>query len=175
VAWETCQTFSGSWGYYRDEETWKSVKQLLLLLVDTVSKNGNLLLNVGPTGRGTFDDRAQARLAGMGEWMRLHERAIYGCGPAPEDIPTPQDCRLTWNPKTKRLYVHLFNYPIRRLHLDNLADKVVYAQFLHDASELRVSKFHMDRYDGEMGNTLSLELPVVAPRVEVPVVELVLK
>ncbi|MFC1898665.1 alpha-L-fucosidase, partial [Candidatus Cloacimonadota bacterium] len=57
VPWETCQTFSGSWGYYRDEASWKSVRQLLVLLIETVSKGGNLLLNVGPTARGTFDER----------------------------------------------------------------------------------------------------------------------
>ena len=52
VVWEACQTFSGSWGYHRDEASWKSIGQLVRMLVDTVSKGGNLLLNVGPTGRG---------------------------------------------------------------------------------------------------------------------------
>ena len=50
VPWETCQTFSGSWGYHRDESSWKSVRQLVVMLIETVSKGGNLLLNVGPTG-----------------------------------------------------------------------------------------------------------------------------
>jgi len=53
--WETCQTFSGSWGYDRDESTWKSPAQLIELLIETVSKGGNLILNVGPTARGEFD------------------------------------------------------------------------------------------------------------------------
>ncbi len=86
VVWEACQTFSGSWGYHRDEESWKSVEQLVQMLIDTVSKGGNLLLNVGPTGRGEIDDRALERLAGMGEWMRRHGRSIYGCTQAPADI-----------------------------------------------------------------------------------------
>jgi len=60
VPWETCQTFSGSWGYHRDETTWKSVEQLVQMLIDTVSKGGNLLLNVGPTARGELDRRAMA-------------------------------------------------------------------------------------------------------------------
>lgn len=38
IPWETCQTFSGSWGYYRDEHTWKDNKQLLVLLIESVSK-----------------------------------------------------------------------------------------------------------------------------------------
>jgi len=59
VPWEVCTTFSGAWGYNRDESTWKDSKQLIEQLADCVSKGGNLLLNVGPTGRGTLDDRAQ--------------------------------------------------------------------------------------------------------------------
>ena len=95
MLWETCQTFSGSCGYNRDESTWKSVPQLVRMLIDTVSKGGNLLLNVGPTARGTFDDRALARLSGIGAWMKARSRSIYGCGPAPAGFQTPQDCRLT--------------------------------------------------------------------------------
>ncbi|MBQ4618402.1 MAG: alpha-L-fucosidase, partial [Clostridia bacterium] len=48
VTWEACQTFSGSWGYYRDEQTWKSPEMLIRMLVNTVSLGGNLLMNVGP-------------------------------------------------------------------------------------------------------------------------------
>jgi alpha-L-fucosidase len=90
VAWETCQTFSGSWGYYRDETSWKSTAQLLELLIESVSKGGNLLLNVGPTGRGVFDQRAQDRLKSMGAWMKFNKQInlwVYPgtkrvCGPA---------------------------------------------------------------------------------------------
>ncbi len=46
VTWEACQTFSGSWGYYRDEQTWKSPEMLIRMLVNTVSCGGNLLMNV---------------------------------------------------------------------------------------------------------------------------------
>ncbi|HYA48943.1 MAG TPA: alpha-L-fucosidase, partial [Burkholderiales bacterium] len=62
VPWETCQTFSGSWGYHRDESTWKSARQLIVMLIETVSKGGNLLLNIGPTARGSLDPRASDRL-----------------------------------------------------------------------------------------------------------------
>jgi alpha-L-fucosidase len=162
VVWEACQTFSGSWGYYRDEHTWRAVPELLRTLIDCVSKGGNLLLNVGPTARGTFDDRARARLAGMGEWMALHSRSVVGC--TQSDFPAPTDCRFTQN--GKRLYCHIFAWPFKHLHLDGLAGKVDYAQLLNDGSELRVS---------EAGDTLTIELPAVQPRVEIPVVEMWLK
>jgi len=170
IPWETCQTFSGSWGYYRDEYTWKSPAQLVELLVESVSKGGNLLLNVGPTARGTFDYRAQASLAAMGEWMKVNGRSVYGCTEAPAGLVAPPNTLLTWNPATNRLYVHLLVYPLDRINLAGLAGKVKYAQFLHDASEIR---FGPGR--GEGSGDLSLALPVRKPPVEIPVLEIFLK
>ncbi len=123
VIWEACQTFSGSWGYHRDEDSWKSLDVLIQMLIDSVSKGGNLLLNVGPTGRGEFDSRALDRLAGMGEWMKRHSRSIYGCTQAPDEFKAPQDCRYTFNPATNRLYLHIFAWPFRHIHLDNMAGR----------------------------------------------------
>lgn len=174
VVWEACQTFSGSWGYYRDEESWKSIEMLVQMLIDSVAKGGNLLLNVGPTGRGEFDERALDRLAGMGAWMKRHSRSIYGCTQAPSDIGCPQDCRLTYNPARNRLYVHVFAWPFQHLHLDGLADRVEYAQLLNDASELKM-RATAAQPDGEK-TTLTLELPIKKPaNAVVPVIELFLK
>lgn len=172
VPWETCQTFSGSWGYYRDENTWKDTKQLLDLLIESVSKGGNLLLNVGPTARGVFDERAQSRLKAMGDWMKWNSRSIYGCTQAPDEFQVPANCLLTYNPKTNRLYVHLLDYPLQSLTLPGYAGKVKYAQFLHDASEI---KFSQPTREGETSNDLKLSLPVIKPNVEIPVIELMLK
>lgn len=166
VVWEACQTFSGSWGYHRDESTWKSVDMLVKMLIDTVSKGGNLLLNVGPTGRGEFDERALNRLDGIGQWMKRHSRSIYGCTQAPEEFKCPQDCRYTYNPDTNRLYLHVFSWPFKHIHLDGMAGRVKYAQLLNDASEIT----YTDRQDG----LLTLNIPVNPPGVTVPVIELFL-
>jgi alpha-L-fucosidase len=176
VVWEACQTFSGSWGYHRDEQDWRSTEQLIQTLIDCVSKGGNLLLNVGPTGRGEFDERALDRLAGIGQWMKRHSRSIYGCTQAPEGIPTPQDCRLTWNPEKKALYVHIFAWPYKFLHLDGLAGKVEYAQLLNDGSQVQlgVDDWHAHHLNLTEG-VLTLQLPQQKPNVTVPVVELFLK
>ncbi len=160
VHWETCQTFSGSWGYYRDEITWKSNFTLIDLLSETVSKGGNLLLNVGPTSRGEFDYRAQDRLKAMGEWMHGNGRSIYGCGEAPEGFQAADSVTLTYNGKENRLYLHLLNYPEKVTA--NFMDKVKYAQFLHDGSELK--------YDEE-----GIFLPSLRPNQEIPVIEVFLK
>jgi alpha-L-fucosidase len=178
VPWETCQTFSGSWGYHRDEASWKSIRQLLVMLIETTSKGGNLLLNVGPTARGAFDDRAMDSLEGMGNWMKYHRRSIYSCTEAPADFSTPQNCLLTYNPKTNRLYVHVLTWPMKHLHLDGFSGKVKYAQLLNDASEIKFSNRKgawMASEDSAEKATLSLQLPIVKPNVEIPVIELFLK
>ena len=115
VTWEACQTFSGSWGYYRDEQTWKSPEMLIHMLIRTVSMGGNLLMNVGPTARGCFDDRAQAALKVYGEWMRFHSRSIYGCTMAEPGFTAPEGCSLTQSEDGSRLYIHLFEYPFECL------------------------------------------------------------
>lgn len=177
VPWEVCTTFSGAWGYNRDEPTWKDSKQLIGMLADIVSKGGNLLLNVGPTGRGTLDYRAQERLAAMGKWMEVNSRSIYGCTQAPEEFKVPANTILTYNPKTNRLYIHLLAYPLEQLSLEGYAGKIKYAQFLHDASELVVSNTKNTIWLDEAvkENEAILQLPTLKPNVEIPVIELFLK
>lgn len=178
VPWETCQTFSGSWGYHRDEYTWKSTHQLVVMLIETVSKGGNLLLNVGPTARGVFDERANERLDGIGEWMRFHDRSIYGCTQVPDEYKAPQNCLMTYNPETHRLYIHVLEWPFRSLHLPGFKDKIEYVQLLHDASEI---KFHSRTQSGShtvetsRENDVILTLPVERPNHDVPVIEVILK
>lgn len=162
VPWETCQTFSGSWGYHRDEATWKTPKQCVELLIRTVSFGGNLIMNVGPTGRGNFDRRACDRLAAYADWMDDHARAIYGCTAAPKDFVAPAGTLLTYNAEQKRLYLHLVDYPTMLPLKLAFADRIRHAQFLNDASEILL--------EGE-----ALKLPTAAPSVIIPVVELFLK
>jgi len=172
VVWEACQTLNGSWGYDRDNLDWKPPVMLIRMLVDSVSKGGNLLLNVGPTARGEFDPRALATLDSIGEWMRLHGRAIYGATASP--YTPPSDCRYTQ--RGNRLYLHMFAWPFRHVHLEGLAGRVEYAQLLDDASEVRVlpsADPHRERL-GVGSDVLTLVLPVQKPDVAVPVIELFL-
>jgi len=163
--WETCQTFSGSWGYYRDEHSWKTHRQLLDLLITSVANGGNLLLNVGPTARGEFDYRANSALDSLGYWMHANSKSIYGCTFAPSAYKAPDGTRLTYNAEAKRLYVHLFDYPSETLVLPGFKGKVKYAQFLHDNSELQMK-------EGDNGDVI-ISLPKEKPVYDIPVVELV--
>ena len=178
VTWEACQTFSGSWGYYRDEQTWKSPEMLIRMLVNTVSLGGNLLMNVGPTSRGEFDYRVKDALKVYADWMRGNSRSIYNCTMAEPEFKAPADCRYTQSVDGKRLYLHLFAYPYGRIALSGLAGKVDYAQFLHDGSELLFTEGKIDRHTDGMNDSddqIVITLPPVKPNVLVPVIELFLK
>ncbi|MBA3707497.1 MAG: alpha-L-fucosidase [Planctomycetes bacterium] len=178
VVWEACQTFSGSWGYNRDESSWRSAEQLVHMLIDTVSKGGNLLLNVGPTARGEFDDRALSRLSQVGAWMRRHSRSIYGCTQAPAGCIAPEGSRLTYNAETNRLYIHLLAWPfLPHLHLEGFAGKIEYAQLLNDGSEIRLDKGleAWMSHDTTAPGLLTVQVPIQKPEVTVPVIELFLK
>ena len=103
--------------------------------------------------------------------MRQHKRSIYGCTQAPFTPPT--DCRYTYNPETNRLYLHVFAWPLKYLHLPGLRNRVRYAQLLNDGSEVKTFDFTQHhRYPSEGQDTLTLELPIRQPDVYTPVVEL---
>ena len=76
--WETCMTMNENWGYSKFDHNFKSVATLVKLLVETASKGGNLLLNVGPMGDGRFPQESIDGLRGIGAWMRVNGNAIYG-------------------------------------------------------------------------------------------------
>lgn len=178
VNWEACHTFSGSWGYFRDETSWKSPKMLIDLLVNTVSIGGNLLMNVGPTMRGYFDERADKALEVYAKWMKYNSRSIYGCTMAEPEFKAPRGTRLTQSEDGKRLYVHLVEYPFQFVELRGMAGKVDYAQFLHDGSELLMREGdpgHISEAQTKADDLLVITIPATKPDVEVPVIELFLK
>lgn len=177
VMWEACQTLNGSWGYHRDNLEYKDPGDVVRMLVQSVSAGGNMILNVGPDGRGNLDPRARAILDAIAGWMRLHARAVHGAGPAPFTPPH----HGVYTRRGDRLYLHLFSWPFRHVHLPGLAGRVAYAQLLNDGSELPLTVLddtprphaHLDPLP-QPPDTLTLTLPVVRPDVLVPVVELFL-
>ncbi len=178
VTWEACQTFSGSWGYFRDEMTWKSPEMLIQMLINTVCMGGNLLMNVGPTSRGYFDYRAENALKVYADWMKYNSRSIYGCTMAEPEFKAPRGCRLTQSKDGKRLYVHLIEYPYAFLEFDGIAGRIEYAQFLHDGSEILFTEktsehFSVGRTQGE--KLAVFNIPYVKPNTIVPVIEIFLK
>ncbi len=180
VVWEICHTFSGSWGYHRDEMTWKAPETLINILINTVSIGGNLLMNIGPTARGNLDYRAEAALKVYADWMKLNSRSVYNCTMAEPEFKAPNGTVLTQSVDGKRLYIHLKEYPFPVLEMPGLVDRIDYAQFLHDGSELKyfVGTRRMgEAHAAQDGNPACIyfELPPMKPKTLIPVIEVFLK
>lgn len=77
VPWESCITMGSAFSF-RYEDDYKSVRQLIHLLIEIVSKGGNLALNVAPQPDGRLSRTAISRMKGMGEWLKVYGEAIYG-------------------------------------------------------------------------------------------------
>ena len=115
VDWESCITMNHNWGYNAHDHDFKSTADLIGLLVETSSKGGNLLLNVGPKADGTFPDESVERLAGIGRWMKVNGEAIYG-------TTASLFARARFRSTTKGNRVHLFvtDWPTGTLPLPGL-------------------------------------------------------
>jgi alpha-L-fucosidase len=130
LPWQTDTSISiHSWGYVENDE-YRTAKSLIHQLIDTVSKNGNLLLNIGPKSDGTIPEEARTVLLEMGAWLSINGEAIYGSrpfgvygeGPTKElknstaknsDIQayTSEDIRFTTSHDGKTLYAIALGWP----------------------------------------------------------------
>lgn len=105
--WELCLTMNDTWGYKSYDQNWKSGEQLIRQLVDTASKGGNLLLNVGPMATGEIPGPSVERLQQIGAWMKKNSESIYATTASPFK-------RLTWGRATQKpdkLFLNVFRWP----------------------------------------------------------------
>jgi alpha-L-fucosidase len=125
--WQNPATIAHSYGYCRIEEkenSYKSANTLIDLLIDIVSKNGNLLLNLGPRADGTISETQKKRLLQIGEWLKINGEGIYGSRPWREygegpnkeqkdryavNAFTSKDFRFTKNDNT--IYAFIMEWP----------------------------------------------------------------
>jgi alpha-L-fucosidase len=100
-------TLNSHWGYFLGDEKWKPSVTVIRNLVDIVSKGGNYLLNVGPTGQGIIPQGAVKDLQAVGTWMSVNGESIYGT--TASSLAQPSWGRITQKGTT--LYLHIFDWP----------------------------------------------------------------
>lgn len=156
---ETCQTMNGMWGYKVADQNYKSLDDLIRLLVKTSGMGANLLLNIGPQPSGELPIVALERLKGMGEWLRVNGEAIYGTKAG--DIK-PQ----SWGVTTRKgdvLYVHILDQNLTSLYLP-LDFKVKSITALSDEAKIQYEKT-------KNGVIINFQKPLVGPDYIIKIIE----
>ena len=117
--WQTETSISpDSWGY-AEGDTYKSPDEIVQLLADVVSKNGNLLLNIGPKADGTIPEQAQHILLAIGQWLKANGEAIYGTRPWQRfgEGPTQVAAGTMQDTKTKPYTAEDFRFTTKNGHI----------------------------------------------------------
>ena len=168
--WESPCTINDTWGYKAQDTNFKSAATLLFNLVDVVSKGGNYILNVGPTGAGEMPAPEVERLAVVGDWLKRNGDAIYGAGRTPfggelgsfDAAKKDKKGRVVFNTKTDwrcttkpgKLFIHLFKWPAGKFELAGVKEKIAQVSLLATHQPLPFTQ------DGEK---ISVTLPEKAP------------
>lgn len=147
-SWEACMTIGDYWQYSVKDTNFKSPAELIRILVDVVSRGGNLLLNVGPDPDGVIPNALVGRLMAIGAWLNTHEEAIFGTTRS----PLGQLPRAWCTAKGNRLYLHLQQHPGTPVQLSGLQNNLRKAYLLETGAELP--------FDNE---TKSITLPETLP------------
>lgn len=132
--WETCMTLGDQWAY-KPGDRYKSLSQILTILIQTVTGDGNLLLNVGPNERGQIPDEQRALLTGMGDWLSKYGASVYGTRGGPYvNGPWGGTTR-----KGKTVYFHVLNWGSGEVKLPRLPAKIVSTRTLQRGVDASVS------------------------------------
>lgn len=138
LVWEACITMNDNWGYCAKDKNFKPASMIIKKLVECVSKNGNMLLNVGPDAKGNIPEESLKILKDIGKWMKKNSKSIYGCkGSA---LPKPENGRITQ--KGNKVYYHIMENSIGGVPLYGInREQVEKVRLLSDGSELQIVDF----------------------------------
>lgn len=161
--WEAIPTTNESYGHHRHDLSHKPPRYFIQLLAKAVSRNGNLLLNVGPMAGGQIDPLDVRILDAIGQWMATNGESIYGCGLTPLAIQN-------WGTSTRKadtLYLHVFDWPAdRRLVVGGLQSDPTSAQLLTPDGPVELDFERLNSLD------LIIQLPSAAPFADDSVIRL---
>ncbi|WP_316814955.1 alpha-L-fucosidase [Pedobacter nyackensis] len=151
---EAIPTTNESYGYSKHDESHKPAKFFIRLLANSASRGANLLMNLGPKGDGSFDQKDQHILDTIGSWLAKNGTAVYGTERSSLPIPA-------WGVVTERgqrLYLHVFNWPNDgNLIVGGLKSKVKTAYFLADKNKNKLEVKRLDASD------VNVSLPLKSP------------
>ena len=138
--WETCMTINDSWGFRKKDKNFKSVQIVLNMLVDCMSKGGNLLLDIGPRADGTIPSEEVEVLRELGRWTSKHAEAVYGTRAG---IPAGHvNAYTTLNKAGDILYVYLPYAPVESIQISGLKSKIQRARVVGNGAELKVRLYN---------------------------------
>ncbi|WP_276166012.1 alpha-L-fucosidase [Zobellia alginiliquefaciens] len=106
--WQSCTTFGTSFGYL-ENDTYKTVADIITEMVEVISRNGNFLVNIGPKGDGTIPQEQINRLHEMGRWLDINGEAIYGT--RYWKVNDQKEANLAFTTKGKTLYAIALEKP----------------------------------------------------------------
>ncbi len=151
--WEAIPTTNESYGYHRFDSSHKSAAFFIQLIAKSASRGGNLLMNLGPTGEGKFDDKDKVILDGIGKWMKKNGESIYGT--TRSSLPLQ-----SWGVSTIRgnkLFLHVLSWPEDgKIFIGGLNSEIKSASYLAETQNTLVSK-RLGKSD------LILEVPLSPP------------
>jgi alpha-L-fucosidase len=110
---EVNMTINDSWGYNANDTHWKSARLLIRNLSDIASKDGNYLLNIGPTAEGVIPQPEVERLLAIGRWLKVNGEAIYATrgGPYNDPFPWGRTTQRAWPGDGSTLFLHIWDWP----------------------------------------------------------------
>jgi alpha-L-fucosidase len=156
--WEACVTMNDTWGYRKDDNNWKPASTLIRQMVRVASRNGNYLLNVGPTAEGIIPQPSVDRLRTIGEWMKVNGESIYSSHASP--FPYSQE----WSMITTRpgkIFVHVFDWPGKQLKIYGIKSHITRAYLMADpTTSLKMSQKTDTKNDLY---SVTLDVPAEAP------------
>ncbi len=159
MPWEAWFTLNNAWCFSANDHDWKSARSVIHALVNCVSKDGNLLLNVSPDARGRVPGAARSILSGVGDWIQANERSIRGAGAAP--YPKPEWGRFTSS--GGRLFAHIMEPVIGHIPLSGLRGTVSDGHLLATGSEVLLTDYWnpgIQTFDGPRDIFFNFATPV---------------